>query len=470
LRLGSANGDHRSQGPSHRSLRGVDDFRNWPKRRDSTLLDFSASNSIVCQSGSDIMNEFRKGQAPYGFRWKDGSLEVVPGEAQTRKLAFEHFVKLRSKGAVARKLNELGRFTRREGKWSDMQVGRILGCSSAIGRYVAASERGASLTADSSVADPDASFIACPPLIPLDLWNQVRTMLSKVAEPEGESKGAKTERLFVGLIFCECGERMQLPSDGKKYGCPACHRKIGLPELEKIFVEDLTELVGDHPRFQAALTATPADLDLAAAESNLAEASAERGRLEELMIGGVISAKRYGELEAVSQDRIKTAGNQVKELRKRKAVSESPKISETEPATTFEKRWNRLSVAGRNRIARAFVDRLIVGDDAVELTYLISDSTSKDAPLAQQTRSPTNQAETSAESEGPLYIRLPKPGQLCEVSGLSRAKLNELILPSDRNHFRPPVESKSLRKPGQTKGVRLILRGSLLAYLRTHGS
>jgi hypothetical protein len=184
----------------------------------------------------------------------------------------------------------------------------------------------------------------------------------------------------------------------------------------------------------------------------------------------VISAKRYGELEAVSQDRIKTAGNQVKELRKRKAVSESPKISETEPATTFEKRWNRLSVAGRNRIARAFVDRLIVGDDAVELTYLISDSTSKDAPLAQQTRSPTNQAETSAESEGPLYIRLPKPGQLCEVSGLSRAKLNELILPSDRNHFRPPVESKSLRKPGQTKGVRLILRGSLLAYLRTHGS
>jgi len=263
---------------------------------------------------------------------------------------------------------------------------------------------------------------------------------------------------------------MQLPSDGKKYGCPTCYQKIGLRELETVFVEDLGELFANHPRFQAALSATPVDLEMAAAERELAAALAERGRLEKLLIDATISPNRFGELEAASKARIETARNLVKGLRKRKAVSASPPSGGTEPTSSFDKRWNRLSVAARNRIARAFVDRVIVGGDSIELTYLISDSTSKDAPLAQQTRSPTNQAETSAASEGSRYIRLPKPGQLCEVSGLSRAKLNELILPSERNNFRPPVKSISLRKPGHTKGVRLIVRESLLAYLAAQRS
>jgi len=55
------------------------------------------------------------------------------------------------------------------------------------------------------------------------------------------------------------------------------------------------------------------------------------------------------------------------------------------------------------------------------------------------------------------------------VPGLGRAKLNELILPNRRNKSRPPVESISLKQPGQTKGVRLIVRKSLLEYCRKFG-
>ena len=67
----------------------------------------------------------------------------------------------------------------------------------------------------------------------------------------------------------------------------------------------------------------------------------------------------------------------------------------------------------------------------------------------------------------PEFIRLPKPGTLCCWTGLSRSKLNELVLPSLLNGFKPPVRSVSLRNRGQIKAVRLILLDSLLGYLRS---
>ena len=68
----------------------------------------------------------------------------------------------------------------------------------------------------------------------------------------------------------------------------------------------------------------------------------------------------------------------------------------------------------------------------------------------------------------PQFIRLPKPGTHCPWTGLSRGKLNELVLPTEANHNRPPVRSVSLRPPGALKGVRLIHLESLLKFLRDH--
>jgi hypothetical protein len=67
----------------------------------------------------------------------------------------------------------------------------------------------------------------------------------------------------------------------------------------------------------------------------------------------------------------------------------------------------------------------------------------------------------------PEFMRLPKSGSLCPWSGLSRSKLNELILPSPLNGHRPPVRSISLRNRGQIRAVRLINFDSLMAYLRS---
>ena len=64
-----------------------------------------------------------------------------------------------------------------------------------------------------------------------------------------------------------------------------------------------------------------------------------------------------------------------------------------------------------------------------------------------------------------VWIRLPRPGTRCLVSGLSRSTLAELVRPCGRNGYCPPVEAKVLKRRGASRGLLLISRMSLLAFL-----
>jgi len=67
---------------------------------------------------------------------------------------------------------------------------------------------------------------------------------------------------------------------------------------------------------------------------------------------------------------------------------------------------------------------------------------------------------THEAREKPEFIRLPKSGQRCPWTGMSRASLNELVLGSGA-----PVHSVVLRREGASRGIRLIHLESLLLYL-----
>ena len=66
----------------------------------------------------------------------------------------------------------------------------------------------------------------------------------------------------------------------------------------------------------------------------------------------------------------------------------------------------------------------------------------------------------------PLYICLPPQGQQCPHSGLTRSKLNELVLRTRSNNFRPLVGSLNSCSPGKERGVRLVIWAGLKAYLK----
>jgi hypothetical protein len=68
----------------------------------------------------------------------------------------------------------------------------------------------------------------------------------------------------------------------------------------------------------------------------------------------------------------------------------------------------------------------------------------------------------------PEFLRLPKPGMLCPYTGLSRSAINEMILPTPRNDFKPPVRSFCLRQRGAKTGIRLVDYRSMAGYIRAH--
>jgi hypothetical protein len=73
----------------------------------------------------------------------------------------------------------------------------------------------------------------------------------------------------------------------------------------------------------------------------------------------------------------------------------------------------------------------------------------------------------SIEAHPPEWLRLPKQGQLCPWTNLSRGFLNSLILPQPVNNFCPPVKSYAIRQPGSRFGVRLISYAALKLFIES---
>ena len=66
------------------------------------------------------------------------------------------------------------------------------------------------------------------------------------------------------------------------------------------------------------------------------------------------------------------------------------------------------------------------------------------------------------------FLRLPPVGQRCPVTGMSRAALNGLILPTAANDHKPPVKSFCIRQRGARTGIRIISYESLRNFILAH--
>lgn len=65
----------------------------------------------------------------------------------------------------------------------------------------------------------------------------------------------------------------------------------------------------------------------------------------------------------------------------------------------------------------------------------------------------------------PITIRLPRQGSRCPWTGLSRSAMNDLVLPTAANDFKPKVKSKLLKLRENSTGIRLIIFESIKEYL-----
>ena len=367
------------------------------------------------------MDPHKKGQAPYGFRWQGGQLLSEEAEAQTRCMAFELFLKLQSMGAVARALNAASRLTRRGGAWSDVQVGRILTCSSAIGRYeIGRGEQGPA-GKRVATASEERSSIECEMIVTKAVWEKAQAiLLEKSKAPEKEN----STHLFTGMVWCHCGQKMKVVSEGAKLDCPACHGKIPAGDLEAIFVEDFFDVTSSCPSLAAAMSAPSERRELQAelvdVSTALGEAKAGREGIERMLTTSSITQKRFEELHGPLEKEVRQLESRLQAVQQKLAGNSPPGFSLPE----WQKQWTSWPVKRKRQLLSTFVGRVTVHAGEIEIAYLLSDFSSKDATQPQQITSPTNHRQIVTNPAGPQYIRLPKQGEKCPITGLSRAKLN----------------------------------------------
>jgi hypothetical protein len=68
-------------------------------------------------------------------------------------------------------------------------------------------------------------------------------------------------------------------------------------------------------------------------------------------------------------------------------------------------------------------------------------------------------------AQQPEFIRLPRNGERCPYSSLTRTAMDQLVRPQAFNDFNPPVESRIVRSGQGRRGSVFISYRSLMAYL-----
>ncbi|MCX6970029.1 MAG: hypothetical protein NTV93_07740 [Verrucomicrobia bacterium] len=74
---------------------------------------------------------------------------------------------------------------------------------------------------------------------------------------------------------------------------------------------------------------------------------------------------------------------------------------------------------------------------------------------------------TANEDQNGEWLRLPKEGERCSVTGLSRASLNQILTETDPETGEKLVESFTKSQPGTSRGIKLINSRSLLDYMES---
>lgn len=316
----------------------------------------------------------------------------------------------------------------------------------------------------------ETTFVECPRIIDDDLWERAQSILQN----SSRGRGPESAHPFTGILRCTCGAPMHMASSSPKYACAACGNRITLADIERVVLEEISDFLKDRSEPLKEMMAASTELldaheTLAEQERELQRIASEIQKAERLFMDNRIPAEQFDRMNRGLLDEERLLKREITKT-KPKAKRLAAKHPTPEPPSLdhafLKKRWPSLPSKTKQSIIQSLFDRIIVGSDEIEFIYPFSSGFFRERAKPRQSDNPTKSAKAvTTDSDEPLYIRLPKPGQLCPRTGLSRAKLNELIIPSDKNNWHPPVESKSLKKREGGRGTRLIIWESLRAYL-----
>lgn len=335
------------------------------------------------------------GAAPFGYQWVDKKLVLDPKEAPIRKLIYELFIKERRKKRVARILNEQGYRTRRNEKFSDTTIDRLISDPSAKGlrraNYTKSKGDGKSW---SLKPESDWVFTEIEPIVSEDLWNEANAILEQ-SRAKNRRPAKKAVHLFAGFTYCGLcpnDQKMYVPSNTPKYVCYKCRNKIGVEDLEAIFHEQLKSFFWSED--EVAKYLSQADQALKEKEDLLGSLGQEQGKvkaqmdkLRDLYYSDSISKEGFGREYRPLEERFKQIGDQIPALQgeidfvRIKFRSSDEVLAQ---AKDLYSRWPSLSLEEKRTIIEQITEKIVVGKDDIEIQLCYVPSSFKDVAKEQR--------------------------------------------------------------------------------------
>ena len=324
------------------------------------------------------------GAAPFGYQWKDSKLVPDPEEAPVRKLIYELFLEHRRKKTVARILNQRGYRTRKGAKFSVTSIARLLRDPTAKGIRRANYTRS---QGDNKkwVLKPETEWVLTKvePIVSEEIWEQCNQILDDHRK-EYKRPSRKPVHLFTGFAFCQCGNKMYVPSNSPKYICYKCRNKLSVTDLEEIFHQQLKSFFFSPE--EVAKYLTEADNVIKEKRQLLAALTEEKQKLEkemdktyQLYLDEQISKKRFGEKHRPLEERLDQIEDEIPKLQAEISYLKVEYDSSDEilnEAKDLYSRWPDLNREEKRAIIENITEKIIVGkeDILINLCYVPSSS------------------------------------------------------------------------------------------------
>ena len=318
------------------------------------------------------------GAAPFGYRWVDRKLLPDDNEAPVLRRLFELYAEHGRKKTVARLLNDAGHRTRGGSAFGDTTVHRLLTDPTSKGQH--------RLNYTKSLGDkrnwvrkPESqwSYVDVPAVVEVELWNRCNAMIQ---ERKHRPPAKRSGHLFAGVVFCQCGTKMYVPSNTPKYVCYGCRNKIPATDLETVFHAQLRDFffspedIARHLE-RADVTVREKSELLSTMEAEAKRLARESEKLYRLYIDEHLSAEAFGEKNSQLDDRLNQLREELPRLQgeidflKIRYLSASDIVLE---AQTLWTSWPGLAFDERRRIIETITEKITVGDGNIsfELCYL----------------------------------------------------------------------------------------------------
>lgn len=324
------------------------------------------------------------GQAPFGYQWKVNELVPDPKEAPVRKLIHELFLEHQRKKTVARILNERGYRTRKGAKFSDTTITRLLRDTTAKGirraNYTKSLGDGKKW-----VLKPQDEWVhlRVEPIISENLWDRCNQILDE-QEKSNQKPTKRAVHLFTGFAYCQCGNKMYVPSNSPKYICHKCRNKIGKSDLEEIFHHQLRAFFTSSDEIVQYLSEADKIIKekqelLKSLQEEQQKITKEMDRLFQLHFDGEIPKEGFGRKYNPLEERYQQIDAQIPELQgeidflKIRHLASDQIISDSKDLYA---RWHKLVDQEKRKIIESITEKIIISSDdiAINLSYLPSSS------------------------------------------------------------------------------------------------